>query len=230
MSRARSIRIAPSLLAADFAQLAAEVRKVEAAAADLLHVDVMDGHFVPNLAIGVPVVQSLARCTDLLLDTHLMVEDPARLAPAFVKAGAGTITFHVEVAPRPEELVRRIRDLGVKVGIALNPDTPADAVFSIIDAVDIVCVMTVWPGFGGQSFMHECMSKVEILAERLAPQQWLEVDGGIGLETVRTAVEAGADTLIAGTSVFGAGDAGRAVGELRAIALEAAASRAGSRA
>jgi ribulose-phosphate 3-epimerase len=219
------IRIAPSLLSADFSRLGEEIASVEAAGADLLHLDVMDGHFVPNLSIGVPVVESISRCTDLLLDTHLMITDPGRYAEAFALAGAGNITFHIEVAEEPRALVRQIHDLGVKAGVALNPGTPAQRIDGIIEDVDVVLVMTVWPGFGGQEFISDCLAKIETLAGRLRPDQWLEVDGGINRRTAGAVAAAGADTLVAGNAVFASPDAGVEVRELRKIACGAAATR-----
>ncbi len=220
MSPRKPIRIAPSLLSADFARLGEQIRMVEEARADLLHLDIMDGHFAPNLSFGVPVVKSIARCTKLLLDAHLMITDPGRYAPKFAEAGAGGITFHIETTEQPRELVRQIRDLGVQVGVALNPDTPADAIDDIIADVDLVLVMTVWPGFGGQRFMDECVKKIETISGRLSKTQWLEVDGGINPETTRRVVSAGADTLVAGSAVFHAEDPPSMIAALRRAAAE----------
>lgn len=221
MSQPPAIRIAPSILNADFCRLAEEIARVEAAGADLLHMDVMDGHFVPNISYGVPVVSSIAGCTKLPLDTHLMVSDPGKIAPAFVDAGSGGITFHIEAAARPKELLRRLRGLGVKVGVALNPGTPAEAVLEIVEEVDLVLVMTVWPGFGGQRFIDECTEKVATLASQLREDQSLEVDGGVNFETIERVVEAGADTLVAGSVLFDSDDPGATLGELRRRALAA---------
>lgn len=219
MPETPTIRIAPSLLDADFGHLAAQVGCVESAGADLLHIDVMDGHFVRNLSIGVPVVAKLRRHTGLMFDTHLMIENPGEYASAFVQAGSGGITFHVEAAARPRELVARIRDLGVRVGVALNPGTAADAVLDVLPEVDLVLVMTVWPGFGGQKFIRDCLPKIRALRQRMRPEQWLEVDGGVNAETAVEAVEAGADTLVAGTAIFSAPDPGAAVAQLRSAAM-----------
>ncbi len=224
-----TVRIAPSLLSADFAHLADQIARVEQAGADLLHLDIMDGHFVPNLSFGVPVVESIARCTDLLLDTHLMISDPARYAPAFVEAGSGSITFHIEVAEEPAALVALIRDLGVRVGVALNPDTPVERIEPILPDVDLVLVMTVQPGFGGQRFRRDCLSKIEWVARRLDRGQWLEVDGGISPATAPDAVRAGADTLVAGHAIFRQDDPGQALCGLRSAALEAARQRTETR-
>lgn len=218
-----TIRIAPSVLAADFTRLAEQIALVENAGADLLHLDIMDGHFAPNLSIGVPVVKSISSCTNLLLDAHLMITDPGRYAPAFVEAGAGSITFHIETTDNPRGLIRQIRDLGVQVGVSLNPGTPADAIYDIIGDVDMVLVMTVWPGFGGQEFMHECVEKIEAIAGRLGEHQALQVDGGITLSTARIVAAAGADTLVAGSAVFRASDPPKAVEDLRRAAREGAA-------
>jgi ribulose-phosphate 3-epimerase len=210
--------MAPSVLDADFGHLAAQIAAVEEAGADVLHLDVMDGHFVPNLSIGVPVVAGIKRHTRLFLDTHLMITDPGAYAKPFAEAGADSLTFHIEVADEPQALIKRIRDLGMRVGVSLNPGTPADDVLEILPLVDIVLVMTVWPGFGGQKFITDCLEKIAVLHQHRHPDLWIEVDGGINKETIVAAVQAGADTLVAGSAIFGQDDPGAALKALRAAA------------
>ncbi len=217
----RPIQIAPSVLAADFGHLADAVATVEEAGADLLHLDVMDGHFVPNLSLGVPVVASIRKLTDLPLDVHLMITDPAKYAPAFADAGADNITFHIEVADQPRKLISQIRDLDVRVGVSLNPGTPPEDVLEIVADVDLVLVMTVWPGFGGQEFIADCLPKIEVLAGQIRADQMLQVDGGIDEDTTISVVTAGADTLVAGSAIFGSREPGAALHRLRQMALDA---------
>jgi ribulose-phosphate 3-epimerase len=216
------IRIAPSLLAADFGRLGEDIARVEGGGADLLHLDVMDGHFVPNLSFGVPVVQAIGKRATRPLDTHLMITDPGKYAEPFAKAGSHLITFHIEVVSDAPAMVRHIRSLGVQVGVALNPATPAAAIDAIVEDVDLVLVMTVWPGFGGQKFIAECVPKIGTLARRLRPGQMLEVDGGINRETTAIVAAAGANTLVAGSAIYNAADPVAEVGKLRAIAEQAA--------
>lgn len=191
---------------------------VERGGADLLHLDIMDGHFVPNLSFGIPVVKSIARRTKLLLDTHLMITDPLKYAPRFVEAGSRLITFHLESVADAGEAARAIRQLGISVGVSINPGTPAEALDSVLSDVDLILVMTVWPGFGGQSFIHDCLPKIRVIADRLRQDQSLQVDGGINAETAKLVSAAGADTLVAGSAVFEDENPSAAIAVLRRAA------------
>jgi ribulose-phosphate 3-epimerase len=197
--------ISPSILAADFANLGADVALAEKAEAEMLHVDVMDGHFVPNISIGPPVVASLRKATGLPLDVHLMISDPLRYVPAFAKAGADHITFHIESDSDPDETIKAVRDAGLSVGVSVKPATPASEILGILPEIDMLLVMTVEPGFGGQSFMADMLPKIrEIRAaiDKGSLGTHVEVDGGIDAETAPLVREAGANVLVAGTSVF----------------------------
>jgi ribulose-phosphate 3-epimerase len=214
------IRIAPSILSADFARLADEIARVEAAGADWLHVDVMDGHFVPNLTLGAPVVAAIRKVTKLPLDVHLMVTNPAELVEAFAAAGADWLTVHVETEPHLHRLIGRIRELGVKPGVVLNPATPLITVEEILPEVDMVLLMSVNPGFGGQSFIPSTLSKIRRLKEQIRQSgrtTLIEVDGGINAVTAPKVVQSGADILVAGSAVFGSSDLRQAIANLKQI-------------
>jgi ribulose-phosphate 3-epimerase len=208
--------IAPSILSADFARLGDEAEAVRNA--DWLHVDVMDAHFVPNLTIGLPVVQSLRRATELPLDCHLMIDDPDRWAPAYAEVGAANVTFHAEAADDPVTLARTIRAAGSLAGLSVKPGTELESYLEVLAEFDTLLVMTVEPGFGGQGFMAEVLPKVRLAREHVASghlRLFVEVDGGITEDTIVAAAEAGADVFVAGSAVYGADDPAKAVEALR---------------
>ena len=216
-----TVRIAPSILSANFANLAEEIRVVEEAGAHYIHVDVMDGHFVPNITIGPPVVSSIRKATSLPLDVHLMITEPDRYIPAFVEAGANIVTVHAEAVTHLDRTVEFIRAHNVQVGVALNPATPLAAVEHVLDVVDLVLIMTVNPGFGGQKFIPYTSRKVRRLREMIQDEGHhavIEVDGGIDVDTIAEVVPAGAEILVAGSAIFRSPEPARAVKEMLAKA------------
>ncbi|WP_444658939.1 ribulose-phosphate 3-epimerase [Caproiciproducens sp. R2] len=209
--------IAPSVLSSDFSQLGNEVRRMDLCGADWIHLDVMDGHFVPNLTFGAPVIRAVRGFTEKPFDVHLMIDEPLRYVPDFIDAGADIITFHIESQSDTEKTLEAIRAGGAKPALSVKPGTPAQALFPYLDKLYMVLVMTVEPGFGGQSFMEDMMEKIRVLKAR-RPELLIQVDGGINPSTIRTAARAGADVCVAGTSVFKAEDAAQAIRDLKAAA------------
>ncbi len=202
LPKAGSVEIAPSILSADFANLASEIAEVEAAGANIVHLDIMDGHFVPNITFGPPIVAKLRKHSKLVFDTHLMIADPQKYAEKFVEAGSDHITFHIETVDEPVEFVKYLKGLGVTVGVTLNPETPVEAIENVACLCDMVLVMTVHPGFGGQSFIDEAARKCLRIRQLVGSDVRIEVDGGISAETAGAAIEYGADTLVAGYAIF----------------------------
>lgn len=217
-------QISPSILSADFANLESELERISTA--DWAHVDVMDGHFVPNLTLGLPVVEALKRVSPIPLDCHLMIEDPDRWAPQYAEAGGSSVTFHVEAAQDPVATARAIRAAGARAAFAVKPGTPFAPHVDLLREVDMVLVMTVEPGFGGQSFMSDQMAKVREVREavtRHGGEIWVQVDGGVSGDTIGQCVEAGADVFVAGSAVYAADDIPARIGELRELAAKHAA-------
>ncbi|MFG2072697.1 ribulose-phosphate 3-epimerase [Nonomuraea maritima] len=218
-----AVQISPSILAADFARLADEAAAVPNA--DWLHVDVMDYHFVPNLTLGLPVVEALRKATETPLDCHLMISDPDRWAPQYAEAGAGSVTIHAEAAKAPVRTLREIRWLGARAGLALNPATPVEPYADLLGEIDMLLLMTVEPGFGGQKFLDVVLPKLRRARElvtRHGGNVWLQVDGGVDAGTIERCAEAGADVFVAGSAVYGASDPKAAIDALRAAAERAA--------
>ncbi|KKB39299.1 ribulose-phosphate 3-epimerase [Bacillus thermotolerans] len=212
------VKIAPSILSANFAKLGEEVKEVETGGADWIHVDVMDGHFVPNITIGPLIVDAIRPVTDLPLDVHLMIENPDQYIEAFAKAGADYITVHAEACPHLHRTVQLIRSYGVKPGVVLNPATPAEGLEYILEDIDLVLLMTVNPGFGGQSFIHSVVPKIRKVKEMIESKNLdvlIEIDGGVNTETARLCTEAGADVLVAGSAVYNKQNRAQAIADIR---------------
>ncbi len=211
-------KLAPSILSADFARLGDEIRAVEKAGADMIHFDVMDGHFVPNLSIGIPVLESVRKVTKLPLDAHLMISEPARYVEAFVKAGADSISVHCEVCPDIPAMAKRIHDLGARASIGINPETDADKVLPFAEHLDMILVMSVHPGFGGQEFIPAALDKLRYIRRELKRRGLsidVEIDGGVKLDNIADVKAAGANVFVSGSGIFGQPDYGKIVGEMR---------------
>ncbi len=218
LPKAGTIEIAPSILSADFARLSDEISVVASAGVKIVHLDVMDGHFVPNITIGPPVIAKLRKCSSLVFDAHLMIAEPSKYAERFVEAGADHITFHIEVADEPQRLIDKLHNLGCSAGICLNPETPVEAIGGVAPLCDMVLVMTVRPGFGGQEFMPEAAKKIAQIREFVGPDIRIEVDGGIDPQTTPIVVSYGADTLVAGNAIFAKNDRIAAINAIRKAA------------
>nr|WGD83059.1 ribulose-phosphate 3-epimerase [Bacillus subtilis] len=213
------IKVAPSILSADFAALGNEIKDVEKGGVDCIHIDVMDGHFVPNITIGPLIVEAVRPVTDLPLDVHLMIEEPDRYIPAFAKAGADILSVHAEACPHLHRTIQLIKEQGVKAGVVLNPHTPVQVIEHVFDDLDLVLLMTVNPGFGGQKFIHSVLPKIKEV-KRMADEKGkkdllIEVDGGVNKETAPLVIEAGANLLVAGSAVYGQSDRKKAISEIR---------------
>jgi ribulose-phosphate 3-epimerase len=218
------VQIVPSIFAADFARLGEEIRRVEQGGANMLHIDIMDGHFVPNFTMGTPVTESIRRCTRLKLDHHLMIEDPDAYAPIFIKAGADCVSVHYEVCRNLDRTLHMIREHGAKAGVVINPATPVLLLENVLDIVDYVLVMSVNPGYGGQEFIRGSLNKVRDLYRRRAERRldfFIEIDGGVGPDNIADVARAGVDWVVAGSSVFHVPDAAQAVRGMQHIADEA---------
>jgi len=215
LPKAGTIEIVPSILSADFARLADEIGAIESAGVNMVHLDVMDGHFVPNITIGPPVIARLRSVSNLVFDSHLMISEPAEYAEAFVRAGADHITFHIEAADEPRKLIDKLHELGCTAGICLNPETPVERIKAVAPLCDMVLVMTVHPGFGAQKFMPEAAKKIAQVREIVGPDIRVEVDGGIDAQTAPVVVSYGADTLVAGNAIFSKSDPVAAINAIR---------------
>ena len=212
------IKISPSILSADFSKLGEEIRKVDEAGAEMIHIDVMDGHFVPNLTFGAPVVTSLRKVSKKVFDVHLMVQNPQDYIVSFANVGADIFTFHVETAPHLHRIIQNIKENGMKAGIALNPGTPLSTITEILSEVDMVLLMTVNPGFGGQKFIPSVLKKIKALKKMIVEENLhvdIQVDGGINKETAPQVINAGANILVAGSAIYGSDDIKKSIEELR---------------
>lgn len=215
LPKAGTIEVVPSILSADFARLADEIAVVESAGVKMIHLDVMDGHFVPNITIGPPVIAKLRRYSSLVFDSHLMISEPVRYAKEFAEAGVDNITFHIEVVDEPKKLIDQIHGLGCSAGVTLNPETPVESIGEIARFCDMVLVMTVHPGFGGQKFIPEMVKRIAAVRKLVGPNIRVEVDGGIDCHTTPVVVANGADTLVAGNAIFGEPDRVAAINAIR---------------